>query len=425
MMNGLSAGPFLLLLVVDVPISFVAFGVLFTGTACGILAVVLWFLVGTSWWYLLGRFIDGRLSRKCGRRGTAVEAVLASESSPVVRPCEVRRNWGAWLLGTLTMLAVILVVFTFAQNALEKVDNGGAIRDVIFSPDGQTILLSRSQRNSQFLYKVELNSGVATRLTKTSSGFESSSSYSPDGRQIAFTYAGQRGELARIFVVDANGGNSHPLFPGVENVQDFFPRFAANGKICFARSAFFGHYSPIARSSLHEWDLYTADPDGQNLRPLTNQRFYGITAPSLSSDGKKVLFFVNTDTGSQIQIYSLGSEAPAITLTPHVANEPRSPIYAGASLTPDGGSIVFLAASEGSKAFDYDVFRLDLASNVVEKLTTANGYATNLSLSNDGKTAAFLKWSSRFGRSFPSISKMYLLDLTTKRIRALPITGTN
>jgi TolB protein len=429
MMNGLSAWPFLLLLIADIPISVVAFGVLFTSTTYGPLAVVLWGVVGTLWWYLLGRSIDARLRRRGEKRGMTEVVPSPDDSgwSPSTMPSTAisrQGTWGMWLVGTFAVLAVALIAFAWAQNGFEKANNGGAIGDFTFSPDGQSVLLSRSQGGSKFLYKVALSSGIATRLTSASAGFENSPSYSPDGRRIAFAYAAQRGEHSRIFVMDASGASPQPLFSSDEKVDDFFPRFEPSGKICFARSAFFGHYSPIAPSSLHEWDMYTADPDGRNVLRLTNQRFYEISEPSLSSDGKRLLFSVETQTGSQMQIYSLDSDSPASILRPHVQNEPRSPVYAGAILTPDGRSIVFLAASEGAKAFDYDVYRLNLAGNTVEKLTTANGYATNLCLSSDGKSAAFLRWSTRHGSTLPTVSRMYLLDLTTKSMTALPITGT-
>jgi Tol biopolymer transport system component len=57
-------------------------------------------------------------------------------------------------------------------------------------------------------------------------------------------------------------------------------------------------------------------------------------------------------------------------------------------------SILFLAATEGWRFYDHDVYRLDLETGVVERLTKKNGYATDLRVSADGKTAAFLKWSS-------------------------------
>jgi TolB protein len=412
MMDGLSALPFLLLMIADLPISFVAFGVLFSSTKYGPFAVVLWGVGGTLWWYWVGRSIDAR------RR-----SVVNSKGSSSIRFAGRPTMWGAWLAGGLALLAAGAITLTWAARSSEKSNHGGAIGSVTFSPDGQSVLLSRSEGESEFLYKVDLQSGSAARLTAATSGFEGSSSYSPDGTKIAFSYTAERGEHSRIFVMDANGANAHPLFQSDTGGEDLFPKFAADGKkIYFASSAFFGHYSPIATPSLHEWDLYSVDLDGRNVQQLTNERLYQITEPSLSADGKRVLFSIESGTGSQMRLYSLDSRAPVAVLQPHVPNEPRGPIYADAVLAPDGRSVVFLAASEGRKAYDYDVYRLDLASNAIDKLTTANGYATNLCLSSDGKSAVFLRWSSKLG-SLPTVSQMYFLDLTTKSLRPLPVNG--
>ncbi len=101
----------------------------------------------------------------------------------------------------------------------------------------------------------------------------------------------------------------------------------------------------------------------------------------------------------------------------------RSRVISNVSLASDGRSIYFMAASDGKKAFDYDVYRLDLVSKTVEKFTTANGYATDLCVSGNGKTAVFLRWTSRWG-SLPNLSKLYTLNLATKRLTALNVTGT-
>jgi Tol biopolymer transport system component len=92
-------------------------------------------------------------------------------------------------------------------------------------------------------------------------------------------------------------------------------------------------------------------------------------------------------------------------------------------MAPDGRSVIFLAATQGTKAYDYDVFRLDLATITLSKLTANNGYATDLVISPDGNSAVVLRWTSRWG-SLPNLSKVYLLNLNTKAVTALPITGT-
>lgn len=301
----------------------------------------------------------------------------------------------------------------------------GAIGDFAFSPDGQSILLSRSHATSSFLYKVALDTGRGSRLTSASSGFEGSPSFSPDGKYIAFSYA--RGNShSRIFIVNADGTNAHPLFSSDSDADDFSPVFTTNGqRIYFARSAFFGNYSPIARPSQHEWDIFSVDMDGRDLRQITKERFYDISAPSLSMDGKKMLFSTSTQEGSRFAIYLLDSPSkPKSLLQPHVPKEPRSPIFSSALFAPDGQSILFMAASEGSRgaAFDYDVYRMELRGGSVTKLTSANGYATGLCVSPDGKKALFMKWTSDEHRT-PIASKLYLLDLETRQVSPLPISG--
>jgi len=118
---------------------------------------------------------------------------------------------------------------------------------------------------------------------------------------------------------------------------------------------------------------------------------------------------------------SLGKAVEPLHLS--IPNGPNSPIFNSPDMAPDGRSVIFLAATQGTKAFDYDVFRFDLATNTLSKLTVNNGYATDLAISPDGKSAVVLRWTSRWG-SNPNLSKVYLLNLNTKAVTPLPITGT-
>jgi hypothetical protein len=56
--EGLSGLIFAILMIVDLPFSIVAFGVMFGGGRDGTIAMVAWGIGGTLWWYLLGRWID-------------------------------------------------------------------------------------------------------------------------------------------------------------------------------------------------------------------------------------------------------------------------------------------------------------------------------------------------------------------------------
>ena len=129
------------------------------------------------------------------------------------------------------------------------------------------------------------------------------------------------------------------------------------------------------------------------------------------------------DSPEQISIYSLDHpEKPARVLRPRVPGHER--IYNCPNFMPDGTSIVFLAATEGWWFFDYDVYRLHLQTGVVERLTKKNGYATDLRVFADGKTAAFLRWRSD-RHATPVESALYLLDLQTHNITPVQVTGLN
>jgi Tol biopolymer transport system component len=74
------------------------------------------------------------------------------------------------------------------------------------------------------------------------------------------------------------------------------------------------------------------------------------------------------------------------------------------------------------KHISYDVYRLNPETGLVDKLTNKNGYATDLIVSADGSTAAFLKW----GRTWlgdVTDPKIYLLDMNSNTLKALTITG--
>ena len=58
--NGPADWPFRVLFIADLPISLVAFGVMFNSDARFPYALAMWGILGTLWWYFLGRLMEGR-----------------------------------------------------------------------------------------------------------------------------------------------------------------------------------------------------------------------------------------------------------------------------------------------------------------------------------------------------------------------------
>jgi Tol biopolymer transport system component len=113
-------------------------------------------------------------------------------------------------------------------------------------------------------------------------------------------------------------------------------------------------------------------------------------------------------------------------LRPHVPNEAdhKNPIFNCPNFMPDGKSILFMAASNGKHGFDYDVYEMEIETGKIEGLTTGNGYATDLKVSADGKTAVLLKWHSD-AHATPVTNELFLLDMQSRDLTPVAVTGLN
>jgi Tol biopolymer transport system component len=299
----------------------------------------------------------------------------------------------------------------------------GQIRSVAISPGGNLIAVDFKKDKTSFIYVIRVDTGSATRLTAVKEGVESSPAFSADAKQVAYTYWPGAGAPSRIVIVNVDGSNLRQWSPTGSN--DVSPVFSPDNRtLVFSRFGFFGSYSPIAQPHAHEWNFYAADLDGGNVRQITNESFYSASAPSVSADGKNMVVVVEgVETSQHIAVYSLDQPGkPILSLQPHVPNEEsrKDPMLAYPNYLPDG-SILLMAAN---KRFDYDVYRLDPDTGAIEKLTNRNGYATDLKVSADGRTAVFLKWRKNWLGDLAG-NELYLLDLQSGALTPLNITGLN
>jgi Tol biopolymer transport system component len=325
------------------------------------------------------------------------------------------------------MLPILLLALLANSTPMYSDTSSGGVRSVGVSPDGKLVAVEFEKGSSSFIYVVPVDTGNATRLTDAKSGVESSPAFSPDGKRIAFNYWPGNGERLRIIIGKVDGSDRHPWSPSEPN--NLSPVFSPDSKtIVFSRSGSYGSYSPIAQPHHHAWNFYVADSDGTHVHQVTEESLYMTSPASVSPDGKNMVIVAEgLETGPQIAIYSLdGPGQPTLSLRPHVPKEAdhKNPILAYPNYMPDGKSILFMAASDGKHGFDYDVYRLDLQTGSLERLTKGNGYATDLKVSADGKTAAFLKWRKNWLGDL-SGNQVYLLDVQNRTLTPLKIKGLN
>jgi Tol biopolymer transport system component len=326
--------------------------------------------------------------------------------------------------GNLSLLTRIggLVLLLLLARTLYAGSSKWQITTLAVSPDGKLLALTAAKESTSFIYIVPVDTGVATRLTDAKDGEETSPTFSPDGKRIAYSYDPGGHWRSRIVIVNVDGSDPRQWSPS--NVADLSPVLSPdNATIVFSRADFYGSYSPIAQPHPHGWNFFVANLDGTNVRQLTTEHFYMVSRPAVSSDGKSMVVVTEgLETDQQIAIYSITSPGPPVsTFRPHVPKEisRKHPIFAYPNYLPDR-NILFMAADS---RVSYDVYRFNPDTGVIEKLTNQNGYATELKVSADGKTAAFLKWHRT--RRDVADPEPYLLDLETRKLAPLKISGIN
>jgi WD40-like Beta Propeller Repeat len=421
LMNGPSAVPFIVLFIADLPISVIAFAVMFTSIKMGPVAALAWGVLGTLWWFAIGIAINRRIrSYRENRAGPTKLFPATTDADSQVIP-----NARKELLIAAGVVAVVLIASVAGKwHGGQGHFDRGEIRSFSFAPDERSVVLVRSLNDSSSrLEKITLNSGAPAQVGAPLPCMASSPTYSPDGTRVAFACGTKASGLSRILIMDADGRNLHPLFSANSDNYDFAPHFAPDGnEIYFGRVLSFIKDTGSGGAPPRRWDLYSASLDGTNERQLTDRHFedFGI---SFSADGRTFVISGDVGSGTRVKLCSLDNPGKSANAIPvGIPNGARSPVISNVSLASDGQSVYFMAASDGKKGFDYDVYRANLAGNDVEKFTSANGYATDLAVSADGKTAVFLKWTSRWG-SLPNLSKLYALDMATKRATPLNVTG--
>lgn len=193
--------------------------------------------------------------------------------------------------------------------------------------------------------------------------------WSPDGARLLFTR--HAGESIRVILCAADGSNERRLFESPHPRLDavFFP----DGK----RIALtFDKVTP----GQGDLELYLADSDGENLKPLfvTEGKLSHEEWASPSPDGKWIACTSTRDDNAELYLLKVdGTEKRRLTSDPAFDLHPH--------FSPDGRNIAFTTNRWGD--FEIAVFNLD--SSLITRLTESSGLDDYPAWSPDGKQIAF------------------------------------
>lgn len=225
---------------------------------------------------------------------------------------------------------------------------------------------------------------------------------SRDGKRILFiSNPSQTAKpQSELHIMNADGSGQTKLTSFGEYITEaiFSPDMK---KIYFLKSALYGHYSPIAPSSSHAFDIFSINIDGSGLKQITHNKAYRMEGLSFVQDGKKLFYndarsfkLIELDHPQEVRNINPSSEKTNISTTKNPKKAEDAMDLRRPLVSPDGKKIAFTAAvKEGLPnirgRFQYEMFIMDMNTRKVTQLTRLGLNSTARAFTPDSKRIIF------------------------------------
>ena len=255
--------------------------------------------------------------------------------------------------------------------------SGAAGREntMAFSPDGKQMAYSWNggEGNTLDLYVRLVGEGEPLRLTDSEAD-EQYPTFSPDGSNIAFVREFKN--YGEIILIPALGGSQRRvarLFSGNYSIS-----FAPDGKNIAVIDTEDSNGNESRQYAIYLVNIET----GERRRVTAPAEFAGETTPRFSPDGKSLAFVrISTDQKQDLFVVpATGGEPSQITFDKTVIHS--------LAWSADGQNIYFVSYRGSNQA---SVWRIPAAGGTPEIISTGGKDITNIAASSNGKTLAFVE----------------------------------
>jgi serine/threonine protein kinase len=331
-----------------------------------------------------------RRLRDIGEARLALEHPVG-EAAPTTMGPKPARSRAGWLL-PFAAVAGIAAGFVLARLVappptehtrdtalrITPVTNSGNVISASVSPDGRYIVYVESDQGLQSLWLQQIASGQTLRLVADQPVAYWGHAFTPDGNAILFSHRSDAEPRGALFSISTLGGTPRRLLGDIDSTVTFSPD---GRRIAFLRQGY-----PTAE----ETSLMVSDADGSDPKALAALRFPEFAAgifhggPSWSPDGRHLATAIGVRGGagaesrSRLALVAL-EDGKVTTLA-----DPGWEVAAQCGWLPDGRSLLVIA--RGSDQPNTQIWSVSYPGGEARKVTNDLNDRRIISLTADGRS---------------------------------------
>jgi Tol biopolymer transport system component len=253
--------------------------------------------------------------------------------------------------------------------------------------------------------------------------------FSPDGKRLIFQSKRDGLQCDQIFSMNVDGSDQKMVSSGEGRTTCSY--FMRGGKKILYASTFRRKkecppnpdYSKGYVWAIYpDYDIYTANADGKNIKPLTTEKGYDAEA-TVSPDGKRIIFTSTRD--GDLDLYSMDSDGKNVKrLTNELGYD------GGAFFSPDGKQIVYRSYYPKTDA-EIARYRQRLSEDLIEpnnfEIWTMNTDGTNKRQITKLGAASFAPFFTPDGKRIIFCTNFFATDQRKRNfdLALINVDGTN
>lgn len=280
------------------------------------------------------------------------------------------------------LYTLFIIALSIASCDYNNDDNIDGIHSFCISSNDSFLIVAYEKDNTLQLYKYQMHSKAATRFINESS-FGHPLISNNNNRVLLINY-----DTTKVHSSLWLGTADQPLMKKLVDGDIFINEaIFSNSLILYTQAREYTNYSPVARKSLHKFDVYSFDLDNQFNKKITDidaYAIYGITA----IDSNNILCRIDESEASGLYFINIQEGHISNRFVPK--NCPRdSDLYYNPYYSTAHKSLFFEAP--------YELYYLSFSDSIAKKIFTnpPKGHIYKYSVFNNSARVAVIHSSER------------------------------